>query len=503
MLSGCDGGDATAPAAYEGPPKAGGTLTIAIQADGRSLDPHKVTDAGSMRLIENMYSTLMRYGAEYGEVEPGLAETVDISEDGLRYTFTLREGIRFHSGREMTAEDVRYSIDRIRDSQVRADHFAPVESIEVVDTRTVRFNLSRPAAPLLVHLAYPMNAIVDREVVEAHGGSLDAADAGSGPFKLIEWRKDRHLKLARHEQYHIPGRPYLDAVTFRPIPDETARTTALRMREVDIVLDLPAKDVSIVEGIGHVVVERVPGTFWEYIGLNTQRKPFDDPRVRRAVAHAIDREALNRMIKFGRATVLDGGHIPPNHWAHARDLHPYPQRDVEKARALLAEAGVAEGFKTVLKVGASFQYQVDAAQVVKQQLADVGIEVELQPLESGLFFDALGQGDFDMTLVGWVGFVDPDEWCYNLFHSAGRFNQQQYANAELDRLLERGRRIRDREQRKQLYAEAQRIIATEAPVVSLYVNEQSAARLSDVRGFVVHPTATTLWLRDTWLARED
>src|SRR5690606_30178693 len=160
-----------------------------------------------------------------------------------------------------------------------------------------------------------------------------------GPFALVEWRKNRHLKLKKHHGYHVEGRPYLDEVIFRPIPDETARTTALRNGEVHLVLDLPAKDIEIVKNASGVVIQSVPGTFWEYIGLNTSRAPLDDVRVRQAIAHAIDREALNRIIKLGHATPVDGGHIPPNHWAYAADLRPYAKRDVDRAKQLLAEAG--------------------------------------------------------------------------------------------------------------------------------------------------------------------
>ncbi len=500
LLTGC-GDSQPAAADYDGPPKRGGELIVATQADGRSLDPHKVTDAASMRLIENMYSTLMRYSGEYGEVEMDLVSTMNVSDDGLTYTFTLRPDARFHSGRAVEAQDVKYSIERIIDQKVRADQFADIQRIAVIDPLTFKLMLSRPSAALPTFLAYPMNAIVDQQVVDQHGGSLDAADGGSGPFKLIEWRKDRYLKLARHDQYHVDGRPYLDAITFRPISDETARTTALRTREVDLILDLPLKDVPTIQRAGGIVVQSVPGTFWEYIGMNTKARPFDDVRVRQAVAMAIDRTVLNKIIKFGAATVLDGGHIPPNHWAYAAELHPYAQRDVQGAKKLLAEAGFGDGFQTVMKVGSAFAYQVDAAQMVKQQLSDIGIDVELRPLESGLFFDALGKSDFEMTLVGWVGFVDPDEWMFNLFHSSGRFNQQHFSDAALDDLLEQGRITRDRAERLRIYTQAQRIIALKAPVASLYINPQTTAMLSDVRGYQTHPTATTLSLRNTWLAR--
>lgn len=498
-LTGCGGGDSDEPV-YQGPPKAGGSLVVAIQADGTTLDPHRATDAGSMRLIENMYSTIMRYTSEYGEVEPDLAESVHVSEDGMVYTITLRPNLKFHSGRDVTAEDVKFSIERIIENQVRAEYFAMVERIETPDARTVELHLSQPSVAMLTNLAYPMNVIVDRQEVEAAGGDLSATAAGCGPFALVEWRKDQHLKLKKHEAYHVEGRPYLDEVIYRPIPNETARSTALRNGEVDLVLDVGGKDARLLEEARDVVVQSVPGTFWEYIGLNTTRPPFNDARVRQAIAWAVDRQDLLRL-KFGQATVLPGGHIPPNHWAYVAGFEPYAQRDLEKAKQLLRDAGHPEGFSVVMKVGSAFNYQVKAAERVKQHLREVGIDVTIQSLESGLFFDALNRRDFEMTLVGWLSFVDPDEWTYNLFHSDGRYNQQGYGNPVLDVLLEEGRRTPDRARRKEIYAEAQRIIATEAPVVSLYVNDQTSAWRTTVRGYEVHPTATTRGLRDTWLAR--
>lgn len=498
---GDDGTEGAAAPSTTTSPRPGGNLTIALQADGTSLDPHKVTDAASMRLIENLYSTLLRYAPAYGELEPDLAERYEVSQDSKTYSFSLRPNARFHSGKAVTSEDVRYSIERIRSSQVRAEQFAAVDRIETPDSQTVLIHLREPLAPFLTFLAYPMNAIVERAVVEASGGSIDQADAGSGPFKLVEWKKDNRLVMQRHDGYHVPERPYLDRVTFRPISDETARTTALRNGEVDLVLDVAAKDVQLVERAEGVKVESVPGTFWEYLGMNTTRKPLDDVRVRQAIAWALDRSAINKVVKFGRATVLDGAHIPKSHWAHA-DLHVYPARDVEKARQLLADAGHGGGLKLSLKAGSAFPYQVAAGQVIKQQLKDIGIEVELQSQESSVFFDALGRKDFDLTVVGWVGFVDPDEWTYNLFHTGAKWNQQGYANPQVDAWLQQARVTLDRDQRKQLYRQVLETITAHAPMAFLYLNDQIAARQEPVQGFIVHPTASTIFLRDTWLNRQ-
>jgi peptide/nickel transport system substrate-binding protein len=483
-------------------PARGGECVLALQADGRTLDPHRATDAASMRLIENMYSTLMRYTDKYGEIQPYLAEHVELSDDRLTYTFTLRSDARFHfSHRVMTSEDARYSIERIREQRVRAEQFKHIASIDTPDKHTLVITLTQPVAPFLTYLAYPMNAIVDREVVEKHEGRLDNVAGGTGPFRLVEWRKDRHLIMERHPAYHIKDLPYLDRVRWRPIPDETARVTALRNLEIDGMLDVPDKDRALLERTGYLSLQSVPGTFWEYVGLNTQRPPFDDARVRQAVAWAVDRDMINRIVKRGRATVADGDFFPPGHWAWSGSS-VYPERNVARARDVMAEAGYAEGARAQLKVGSAFPYQVAAAQIVKQNLKEIGLAVDLLTAESSVFFDALGKGEFDMTLVGWLGFVDPDEWFYNIFHSEGAWNQQQYSNPDLDALLEQGRMESNQDRRREQYQRAQKMILKDAPVVLLYINEQTSAFLNRVQGYRVHPTATTLSLRETWLAPE-
>ncbi len=445
-----------------------------------------------------MYSTLLRYkDGTYGEVEPDLAQSYEISDDGKTYTFHLRQGVKFHeSGKEVTARDVKYSIERMIEQKARASYFELLDTIQVVEDDTIVITLKEPMAPFLIYLANPMSAIVDQEVVEKNGGSLDRADAGCGPFMLAEWKKDQHLILAKNPDYFVEGLPYLDKVVFRPIPDETAQTTAIRNKEVDIILDVTTKQAMVLQKAGGVVVKSVPGTFWEYLGINTSNAPLDDARVRQAISYAINREAINKMVKFGMATVLDGGVLPDTHWAYA-DLHLYAEPDIEKAKQLLQDAGVGAGFATTIKVGSDFEYQVQAAQIIKQQLKPLGIEVEVSALESGMFFDGLGKPDFDMTVVGWLGFIDPDEFFYNIFHSAGTWNQQVYNNPELDALLEKGRVTIDQQERKEIYHNVQKILAHDVPMAFLYMNPRIAAYLENISGFDVNPTVTTISLRST------
>ncbi|WP_044748531.1 ABC transporter substrate-binding protein [Bacillus alveayuensis] len=481
-------------------PKAGGELVISDATDANTLDPHKATTAASMRYIENMYSTLLRYkSGTYGELEGDLAKEYSISEDGKVYTFKLHEGVKFHNGDPLTSKDVKYSIERIIANEVRAPQFEFVEKIETPDDHTVVITLKQPVAPFLTFLAYPMNAIVNKNVVEQNNGSLDKADAGSGPFQLVEWKKDQHLILEKFPDYFVKGKPYLDKVIWKPIADNTARTTALRNKEIDIMLQVEPQDIKKLENNNGIVVKSVTGTFWEYLGLNTSKGPLANKKVRQAIAWAIDRESLNKLVKFGQAKVLTGGPIPEGHWAHDNS-NIYPKRDLEKAKQLMKEAGYEKGFKVTLKVSPK-QDQVNAAQIIKQQLKEIGIEVEVLTQEPSIFFDALGKKDFEMTVVGWVGFVDPDEYLYNIFHTGEIWNQQNYSNPKVDELLEKGRVTIDQEERKKIYADAQKLIAEDAPMVFLYVNKQTSAFVDSVKDFDVNPTVTTISLRDTWLDR--
>lgn len=483
-------------------PKTGGKLIVTDLSfpSAKTLDPHIASAAGSMRYIENMYNGLLRYKDDsYGEVECDLAKEYTVSEDGKIYTFKLHEGVKFHNGDELTAEDVKYSIERIIDSEIRASHFNDVEKIEALDDYTVVITLKNPVAPFETFLAYPMNAIVNKNIVDKNNGSLDNVDAGSGAFKLKEWKKDQHLILEKFDDYFEEGLPYLDEVVLKPIPDETARNTALRNKEVDMILQITPKDSMQLENEKDIVVDSVSGTWWEYLGINTTKEPISNKKVRQAIAWALDREMINKAVKFGKGTVLTGGPIPPGHWAYG-DLNMYDKQDYDKAKELMKEAGYENGFDISLIVLPQ-KMQLDASQIIKQQLKEIGINVKVNSLESSVYFEKLGSFDFDMTVIGWVGFVDPDEFLYNIFYTEGKWNQQGYSNPEVDKLLGKGRITVDKEERKEIYKEAQRLIAEDVPMAFLYVNPQMSAYVKDVKGFSVDPTVTTKSFRKTWLDR--
>lgn len=473
-------------------------LIVAIQSDPTGLDPHTVTDRAAGIAIENLYNTLFTYTETYGEAVPSLAESYEVSDDGFTYTLKLAEGVKFHSGNVMTSEDVKYSLKRIQTSGARASQMEKISSIETPDENTVVITLSSQYAPFLTYLANPLNAIVEKAVVEENNGDINNVDAGTGPFMLAAWNTGSSVDMDAFEEYWEADKPKADTLQLKTITDATARATALRNGEIDMIIDATDQETAVLNGADGVVLETVPGTFWEYLGMNCESESLKDAKVRQAIAYAVDRNAINMSVKMGGATVLTEANIPATHDYYGQD-EIYAARDIEKAKALLEEAGVEEGSVNLkLTVGSDWQYQVDAAQMIKQQLAEIGINCEISAMESGVYFDGLNSGDFDLTVCGWSGFVDADEYLYDLFTTEGAYNQQNYSNSEVDKLLEEGRVTVDEAARKEIYKEAQKLIAEDAPMAFLYMNSFTVAMRNNVKGYTVHPTAATIFMKDVY-----
>lgn len=475
-------------------------IVIGIRSKGLSLDPHAVNDAASFRLIENMYSTLFRYTKVYGEIQPHLIKSHEFSEDGKTLKLNLKQGTKFHSGRELTSEDVVFSINRIISKKVRSGHFDGLESATAHSPYQVILQFKKPNAAILSNLAHPMNAIVDKQATESKDGKLSNFDAGSGPYQLQEWKEGFYLKLMAFDDYFIEGLPKIKQLTYRPIPDESTRIVALKNQEVDLILDVPEKEIDRLKKQENLEHASEVGTFWEYVGLNTKKSPLHDKRVRQAIAYAIDRAEINQLVKQGHAFPTPGTPMPPSHWAANTDFKPYQKPDLEKAKSLLKDAGLESGFKLEMILKGDSPNQIEAAQVVKQQLKKIGVDVQLQPLESTLYFKRLGDRDFQSTLIGWVGFVDPDEWFYHIFHTQGKWNQQNYSNKTVDEKLEQARQELNQERRASLYKEVQELLIEDSPMAFVYLNNLTSAWNSRLEGYVVHPTASTIFLRDANLA---
>jgi peptide/nickel transport system substrate-binding protein len=489
-------------------PKPGGVLRVATSTDPVGLDP-MISSAYSTALItEHVYGSLMQYDKELNEVVPDLAESVEVSEDRLLYAFKLRPGVKWHDGQPFTAEDVKFSMERQQDPATGSPNaymYANVESVTAVDPATVEVRFGSVTGPFLAFMASPWASMVPKHVVEEKG-DLQTTMVGTGPFKFVSYEPGKSVKLVKNPDYYVEGQPYVDELEIVFISDNTSRLNAAITKQVDLVQELAKKDFRQLEampGVQAIALEN-GSCNWAYIGMNCTRPPFDNPLVRQAVAFAKNRRAIADNVMFGLAIPLTGGIVPQWSWAHAADLQLYPETpDVERAKALLAEAGFPDGFETTIKVSPAYSDLAGEAAIDQESLRAVGINAQIVNLEWGTFInDVFGNNDFDMQVCGWGGpFIDPDEFLYPEFHSDQGFNPHLFSDPEVDRLLREGRATFEREERKAIYDQAQERIFTLAPVAAGTNNIIVQAQQDHVKGFTPLPTGMMRWVREAWLEK--
>lgn len=496
---------ATAPAAAPkaeakaGAPKTGGILRVGTNQDPIGFDPHTTNATASVRIIELVYNGLVRFNEKL-EIVPDLAESFS-TPDPKTYTFKLRKGVKFHNGREMKAADVKYSLERIKDpatASPRAPNFKPIDTIETPDDYTVTIKLSAPYAPLLSILADRTSAVIPKEAVDANGGKLDKVGVGTGPFKLAEYVANTRTRLEKNPDYFVQGRPYLDAVIFQPIPDDTARSTAVRTGTVDFVEYAPPKDLPLFKADSKMAIYGEGNNNVRFLAFNTTVKPFDNAKVRQAIAHAIDRGPVIDAAINGAGTPLLAGPFLPSFWAGLQQPI-YPKQDIAKAKALLAEAGYPNGFKAKLKNTPTYSFLGNAGIVVQEQLKAIGVEFEIISLEWSVFLkDYLGK-DFEAAVSGYSAFADPHPPLDGTYVTGRQNNFMSYSNKEFDALVEKASQISDQAERAKLYQQAQTILANDAPMVFLYAANEYEAAQSYVKGYVHYINGSHRTFADAWL----
>ncbi len=500
--------ETTAPAADEaapsaamtdpGEPVSGGTLRAAFQNEWESLDPHITSSYSSVQILNNVLEGLTTFDDDLNLV-PLLAESWEQSEDGLTWTFTLRQGVMFSNGREMTADDVKFTFDRLIDPATGSGNAqrigAPETTIEVVDNYTIAVTHPEPFGIFPQSLGFSKaTGIIAKESLE-EDGTINVP-IGTGPFQIAEVEGTTRLLLTKNESYWQEGLPYLDSIEIEPIPDDTVRETALRGGEVDWILSIAPQNFEQLTADENVVVATAPQLSYDYIGINLTREPFTDVRVRQAIAMALDRDQLCEAGFFGICEAIEGpiGTGSPWYFGYA----PYGQ-DVEGAKALLADAGYPDGFEMQLMPTVQYGETVRAAQVLQQQLAAIGITAEIFAPEWSEWLELEGNFNYDAYICNWNGLIDADQYYY-LQHRTGLvFNFTGYSNEEFDQLVDDGRAISDFDQRYEIYKQADQILVDEAPYIYMYNKMEIRAFSPKVQGFTVRSDqANNFW--NVWLS---
>ncbi len=475
---GSEGGTASEPAGGGG--GGGGRFVAAISGEPDQLDPHKTTSYQSFQVLENVYDTLVQPNEKL-EMEPALAESWETSEDGKTWTFALRDGVKFHNGNTFGADDVVYSYNRIVDEELaNAYRFEAVKKVKAEGADSVVMTLNRPAPNLLEMIgAFKGMAILDKQSAKMN---LKREANGTGPFKLASVRGGDSIDLDKNADYWGEA-PALDGVSFRFLSEPTTALTNLQAGDVHWTDNVPPQQIDSLEGSDEVKLGRVPSNDYWYFAANQARKPFDDKRVRQALAWAIDRDAITEAAKFGAATPNQTA-IPEGSTFNS-DYAPY-KRDPEKAKQLLQEAG-AENLKVELMVTNEFPETVQAAQVLSSQWKEIGVSTKIRTLDFAAWLDEQGKGNFDVFMLGWLGNLDPDDFYYAQHHSKGPSNFQKYKNPEVDKLLDQARQETDEAQRKELYDQAVKLIVDDASYVYLYNPEVVQAWRPEVQGYEARP----------------
>ncbi|MGY4706363.1 ABC transporter substrate-binding protein [Candidatus Bipolaricaulota sp. J31] len=466
----------------------GGELVVAVSTEPPTLDPTS-NPAAAIDLIlhHNLYEGLVQVGPD-GTFHPQLAETWEVTEDGLTWTFKLRPGVRFHDGSPCDAEAVRASFLRAMAPDTlnpQPEFYADIATVEVVDPHTVRFRLERSIPYFLAILAQGDSVVVP--VAPRTGVPLGEHPVGTGPYRFVEWRPGDRIVLERNPDYYLPEIPKLSRITFRFISNDAARVLALRAGDVDVAVDVPPQLAVELGRDPNFAVVSGPMNLVQIMAINNAREPFDDLRVRQAIAYAIDREKIIELVSLGYATPI-GGPIPTRmpYYVDLTGLYPH---DPQRARELLTEAGYPDGFETTMTLPSNYEFHVRTGELIAAQLETVGIKAEIQLVDWGTWLERVfAQADYDLTVIGHPGRLDPALMLTG--YGAERPNyyfRRGWRNEELERLLEEGKRCMDPERRREIYERAQRIIAEE--VVNYFIQDphRIIAARSDIEGLAVYP----------------
>ena len=463
----------------EGTPVPGGSVVYGMTQDLASLDPHVDTDAGTRDVVFNLYEGLVKPTSDGGFIT-AVASDYTISDDAKTYTFTLRDGITFHDGTPVTIEDVKYSIDRYAEIQGESSAFSSlVDSVEVQDDKTLVVNLKESYSEFLPMMTI---AIIPQSNEDPAGNPI-----GTGPFKYVSYTPGQNLELEKYDGYWQEGVPSLDSVEFKFIADVDTAFVELQAGTIDILKYLTSAqaetlgdDYNIVQGSMNLV---------HAMYLNSAYEPLSKTEVRQALCYAVDRDAINNFIFGGKSHIIGSHMIPAMSKYYEPEAETVYSYDPEKAKELLADAGYADGFDLEITVPSSYSQHVDSAQIIADELSQVGINVTLNQVEWSTWLqDVYKGGNFQATVIGFDGTLAPSDWLKKYVTDDAK-NFMHYSNTEYDDVFNTAYTTVDDDVKVENYKKAQMILAEDAAAVYIEDPANLVAVSKKFGGYTFYPTA--------------
>lgn len=473
-------------------------VTVAVPYSFDSLDPYNTNSTISQAVGKGWYEGLFEFNKKL-EIKPLLATSYQVSEDGLVYTFTLRQGVTFQDGTDFNADAVKYNFDRVLDRHnglARFNQFKEIDHIDVVDAHTVKITLKTPFSAFINNLAHPSAMIISPTALKKYGKDINLHPVGTGPFIFDAWHPGQTVSMKKYNDYwNKEDLAKVDSITFRVVTDNNTRAAVMQTGEAQFIYPVPFEQVSVLQKNSHIDIIAEPSIIARYISMNNLVKPFDNPKVRQAINYAINKEALNKVAFNGYADVADS--VVPEMVAYSHKMKPWPY-DPKKAKALLKEAGYPNGFSSTLWSAYNDGTSVKAIQFIQQQLRQVGIKVQVEALESGQRVQRVSavkdpkEANVRMYYAGWSASTGEANWALSPLLAGDAWppmfnNTAYYKNDIVDQKLSAALKTTNEAEKTKLYADAQKQIWEDAPWVFLNVSKTVAARNKKLSGFNVMP----------------
>ena len=502
-LSGCAGGtdmssednsSVGADTTPTGEPTYGGSVVVGIQQDIDSLDPHKATAAGTKEILFNIFEGLVKPD-ENGNLMNAVASDYTVSEDGLVYTFTLRDGVKFHNGNPVTAEDVKYSLERVSgllNGEVLISTMAAITSVTISDDKTVQVTVDSPNPELI----YSFTAAI----IPAGSGETEGAEPiGTGPFSFVSYTPQVGIVVAKHAEYWQEGLPYLDEVTFKIIANVDTAMLDIKGGSVDIVPYLTDSQAAEL-GSGFRIVS-APSNVVQALFLNCAEGVLANAKVRQAICYALDKDMVSQFVAGGNGTLISSAMLPTlqDYYVDLNDIYGN-SANIEMAKQLLAEAGYPDGIDLEITVPSNYDIHVQATEVVTEQLKQAGINATINAVEWGVWLEETYNGrKYEATICGITSDITPG-YLLNRFVSGSSKNFINYNNAEYDAVYAKVEAAATLEERAVYYKQLQEIICEDAGSAFIMVPPLTIAMNKELGGYKFYPIyvqdmSTVYWMK--------